>query len=54
MRRPAPSMVQINDNGSTVDISIDMDHNAATAAVKIATLNASDVITVGEDIVVNG
>ena len=48
------SMVQVNDKGSTVDISVDMDHNAATAAVKIATLNTSDVITVGEDIIVNG
>ena len=47
-------MVQINDKGRTVDISIDMDHNAATAAVKIATFNTSDVITVGEDIIVNG
>jgi hypothetical protein len=46
------NMVQANDKGSTVDILIDMDHNAATAAVKIATLNTSDVITVGEDIVV--
>ena len=47
-------MVQVNDKGSIVDISVDMDHNAATAAVKIATLNTSDVITVGEDIIVNG
>jgi Ca2+-binding RTX toxin-like protein len=46
------SMVQINDTGSTVDISVDMDHNAATAAVQIATLSTSDVITVGEDIIV--
>ena len=47
-------MVQVNDKGSTVDMSVDMDHNALTAAVKIATLNTSDVITVGEDIIVTG
>jgi Ca2+-binding RTX toxin-like protein len=46
-------MVQVVDKGTTVDVSIDMDHNPATGPVHIAMLNTNDVITVGEDIVVN-
>jgi Ca2+-binding RTX toxin-like protein len=47
-------MVQVTDNGNSVDISVDMDHNAATAVVKIATLNTGDAIAIGEDIIVTG
>jgi len=46
------AMVHIDDQGESVDVSVDMDHNAATAPVVIATLHTADVITVGEDIVV--
>jgi Ca2+-binding RTX toxin-like protein len=45
-------MVHIDDHGKSVDVSVDMDHNAATAPVVIVTLDTPDAITVGEDIIV--
>jgi len=47
------SRVSVADNGASVDISVDVDGNAANGfEFTVATLNTADVITVGQDIIV--
>ncbi len=45
------SHVSVVDNGTSVDVSVDLDGNAANGfEFAVATLNTADVVTVGEDV----
>ena len=44
--------ISIVDKGSTVDVPVDVDGSPFTDALFVATLKTSDLITVGQDVLV--
>jgi hypothetical protein len=44
-------LVEIKDNGATVDVKVDADQNGSFE-LHVATLQSADVITVGDDVIV--